>query len=156
MKETMKSDEITLKTAYSICPNYDRVIEVALSTGLSSLSSTIQLTPGIPLQPMLAHPTRGIHEIMSRFTGHAFTCEWKYDGERCQIHKMANGELKLYSRNMEDHSGKYPDIVKAMPTVVKEGITEFIADAEVVAWDREEKCILPFQTLATRKRKVGV
>jgi len=151
----MKEDQHTLKTAYSLCPNYDKIIEIALATGVFSLANSIQLTPGIPLRPMLASPTRGIREIMERFTGQDFTCEWKYDGEHCQVHRLANGEVKLYSRGMENNTGKYPDIVKSLPTAVKAGVKEFIADAEVVAWDRDEKCILPFQVLATRKRKVS-
>lgn len=69
----------------SQCPNYDKIVEVLLSDGVEALLEKCQMMPGTPLKPMLAHPTKGIHEVLQRFDGIKFTCEFKYDGERAQV-----------------------------------------------------------------------
>ena len=83
---------------------------------------------------MLAHPTKSITEVLDRFENVKFTCEFKYDGERAQvsigyptksailidfkqIHRLENGDINIFSRNSENLSVKYPDIVALMPQV---------------------------------------
>ena len=61
----------------------------------------------------------------------------------------------MYSRNSEDNTTKYPDIIARMPRALKKGVVSCVIDAEAVAWETEQQQILPFQILSTRKRKVN-
>ncbi|ORX40585.1 DNA ligase [Kockovaella imperatae] len=142
-----------VKGVYSELPNYDLIVPALLKNGVENLREVCKLTPGVPLKPMLAKPTKAISEVLDRFEGKEFTCEYKYDGERAQVHRLENGEIAVFSRNSENMSAKYPDLVQQVPRCVKEGTKSFVIDAEAVAFDLETKKLLPFQDLSRRKRK---
>lgn len=152
-KMWLEEHGMVLKQTFCEVPDLDRIVPVLLEHGLERLPEHCSLSPGIPLKPMLAHPTRGVSEVLKRFEEAAFTCEYKYDGQRAQIHVLEGGEVKIFSRNQEDNTGKYPDIISRIPKIKLPSVTSFILDTEAVAWDREKKQIQPFQVLTTRKRK---
>merc|ERR1711990_145110 len=135
---------------------YGLLIPALLAGGVDSLADSCKLTPGIPLKPMLAHPTKGVQEVLTRFENCRFTCEWKYDGERAQIHLHEDGKVNIFSRNQEDNTTKFPDIIARLKSSLTEGLKSAVLDCEAVAWDREKKSIQPFQVLSTRKRKDAV
>lgn len=157
---------------YSELPSWEVIIPAMVSHGIFHLREHCKLQPGVPLKPMLAKPTKAITEVLDRFEDQTFTCEYKYDGERAQIHyvskdspikyasavpKAAKGAGEgleaIFSRNSEDLSKKYPDILEKLHTWVKPETKSFVLDCETVAWDLVEKKVLPFQQLMTRKKK---
>ncbi|XP_050429038.1 DNA ligase 1 [Adelges cooleyi] len=152
-KKLYDETSLTIKTTYCESPNLDAIIPIILEKGVDVLPENCKLTPGVPLKPMLAHPTKGVHEVLNRFDGLKFTCEWKYDGERAQIHLTEDGKTYIYSRNQENNTSKYPDILNRLDLVKGPNVKSFVMDSEAVAWDREKKKIMPFQILSTRKRK---
>ncbi|KAB8289787.1 hypothetical protein EYC80_010420 [Monilinia laxa] len=170
--EQMAKGESILKAVHSSLPSYDVIIPAMLEHGIFNLKDNCKLQPGVPLKPMLAKPTKAITEVLDRFESQTFTCEYKYDGERAQIHYVAKDSPKQYlgatpaaakssagglaaifSRNSEDLSKKYPDVLGKLNTWVKEDTKSFVLDCETVAWDVIEKKVLPFQQLMTRKKK---
>jgi len=108
---------------------------------------------GIPVKPMLAKPSKGITEVTERLSGKRFTGEWKYDGERAQVHVVSRDKIFIYSRNSENMTEKYPDVIKFVQECLCESVESCIIDAELVAFDQTTKKILPFQVLSTRGRK---
>lgn len=161
---------MVLLTSISELPSYEVIIPAMLEHGIFHLRENCKLQPGVPLKPMLAKPTKSITEVLDRFEGKDFTCEYKYDGERAQIHYVAEdspqqytstlpsakgtkGLSAIFSRNSEDLSKKYPDILAKLDTWIKSGTKSFVLDCETVAWDMVDKKVLPFQQLMTRKRK---
>jgi hypothetical protein len=86
--------------------------------------------------------------------------EYKYDGMRAQLHLLASGDVRVYSRNCEDRTASFPDVVALVKALLGDDCVEteggqsrtLIADAELVAVDAKTGRLRAFQELATRKR----
>lgn len=152
-----------LARVYHEVPSLDIVVEAVREHGFEILDPSsdvakqhqelLSIRPGLPVRPQLAQPTNGITTILNRFQGKRFTCEYKYDGERAQIHYRKGDGFQIFSRNSETHTTKYPDVIQMMPSVFESGATSsFIIDAEVVAVD-ESGALQAFQVLQHRGRK---
>ncbi|VWU50409.1 DNA ligase I, putative [Hepatocystis sp. ex Piliocolobus tephrosceles] len=146
--------EKSVRSALCELPNIELIIQNLLNgDDMNTLNKKCTVKPGIPVQPMLAKPTKGVQEVLDRFNNVTFTCEYKYDGERAQIHYIDKDNIKIFSRNLETMTEKYPDVIQIVKDQINENATGCIIDSEVVAYDIENKKILPFQVLTTRKRK---
>ncbi|KAG7395013.1 tRNA ligase [Phytophthora boehmeriae] len=156
-----------VKKAFAECPSYNALVaafyevqeEVPTAPFLrvkdfSKVAEKCVLAPGTPVSPMLARPTKAYAMVFDRFEGKPFTCEYKYDGERAQIHIQPNGDISIFSRNFENSTERFPDVKLAISSASKKSVvTSCIVDAEVVAVDRATNKRLPFQILSTRSRK---
>ena len=161
LKKTPLDEKLALcveiiKKAHSELPNYDTIIEGGLTAPLYKLHEICCLKPGIPVEPMLAKPTKSVLEVLKRLEKQRFTCEYKYDGERAQVHMTPDGSFKVFSRNLLDTSDKFPEVPDFVKLACKEsGVTSFVLDSEVVAYNSETDKLVPFQVLSTRKKELA-
>jgi DNA ligase-1 len=122
-----------IKKAYSEVPSYDILLDALLTSPLQELHNSCKLTPGVPVVPMLAKPTKSVAEVLKRLDGLRFTCEYKYDGERAQVHQTPDGTTKVFSRNLLNTSEKFPEVPLYVKEACKdESVTSFVLDTEVV------------------------
>ncbi|KAG6845304.1 hypothetical protein H0H87_011154 [Tephrocybe sp. NHM501043] len=168
--------ESLIKRVYVQHPNYEDITSALLQGGLNGLQERVYLTiggnsfgqhylhiylfslgSGIPLHPTLGSPTRSIDEIYEISRNRPFIAEFKYDGQRAQIHGSIDRDkvlVRIFSRHLEDMTSKYPDVVHLVKAYFHDHpeTTSFILDTEVVAIDSTGG-LQSFQELSNRARK---
>lgn len=148
-----KGEEL-VKACFARRPNYNDLVPCLLEVGISDeLLIRCGLALHIPLRPMLGSITRDLGEMLTKLQGRNFSCEYKYDGQRAQVHCDDKGKVSIFSRHLEVMTDKYPDLVSLVPTIRGEGVSSFILEGEVVAVDRASGDLRAFQTLTNRARK---
>jgi DNA ligase-1 len=204
LKEEVMQAQQELRLIYSRHNDLKSIVSAVVSGGFAEVRQQCQVKVGVPLQPMLASPSRGVEDVASHFqqfydkhkphpddtSPHKSHCnpfvtaEYKYDGQRVQIHfsrvvadssaidggkveSPSQNKVVLYSRNLEDVTGKFKPVCDWLLLSMPEQITSCILDAEICAVKRQkhdttkseqevethiEASILPFQVLSTMKR----
>lgn len=154
LAEVYSRGEELVKACFARRPNYNDLVPCLLEVGISDeLLLRCGLGLHIPLRPMLGSITRDLSEMLTKLQGRDFSCEYKYDGQRAQVHCDEQGKVSIFSRHLEVMTDKYPDLVALVPQIRGEGVSSFILEGEVVAIDQETGDLKAFQTLTNRAKK---
>ncbi|XP_066312342.1 DNA ligase 6 isoform X3 [Miscanthus floridulus] len=131
IKSQLQSLSTEVAEAYNVLPNLDLLIPSLLREGTAFSASSLAMVPGTPIPPMLA----------------------RYDGQRAQIHKLPDGSVRIFSRQMKESTSRFPDLVNMIKELCKPEVSSFILDAEVVGIDRKKgNKLMSFQELSSRER----
>jgi len=140
-----------IERAYNISSDLGRVANVVAEKGMEGIKK-FEVSVFEPIRPMLAERLPSSEEILDKLGGKCMA-EYKYDGERIQLHKKGN-EVVLFSRRLEKISDQYPDAIDLVKKKV--AAKEAILEGECVAMDLETGEMRPFQELMHRRRKYGI
>src|SRR5262245_6261280 len=100
-----------------------------------------------PVDPMLAQAAAAAADAIRRL-GTPLWVEDKYDGVRCQLHKV-EGDVRLFSRDRRDMTAQFPEVVAAFAAAPG----RYVLDGEVLAM--EEGRALPFLRLQQRLGRIA-
>ena len=140
-----------IERAYNISSDLGLVARVVAEKGIEGIKK-YQVTVFEPVRPMLAERLPSAEEILDKLGGKCIA-EYKYDGERIQLHKKGD-KVVLFSRRLEKISDQYPDAIELVKKKVS--AKEAILEGECVAMDLETGEMRPFQELMHRRRKYGI
>ncbi|KAM0892423.1 hypothetical protein ACQ4PT_025741 [Festuca glaucescens] len=153
VKSQLQSLSTEVAKAYNVIPNMDLLVPSLLREGTTFAASSLAMVPGTPIPPMLARITNGVTQALKLFHGKVFTCEYKYDGQRAQIHRSTDGSVQIFSRQMKDSTSRFPDLVSMIKELCNSEVTSFILDTEVVGIDRNKgNKLMSVQELSSREQ----
>lgn len=169
-----------LDYAYGVSADIGYIAQVVMKNRSVDDVASIKPTSGVPILSRLVERAKSFEELIERM-GDEYIIQPKFDGLRLQIHKSKNGfensyadrkwykylpkkeqssmfgdttdTVRLFTRNLEDVTGMFPEIVESANNLNCESV---ILDSEVIGWNSDKKTFLSYQETMTRKRKYGV
>ncbi len=150
MDEKTEENERLLQKAYDLTTDFGLVFDYACD-GITRLKE-VGLMPGKPIKVMLFPKAENIADAF-RIVGSPAAFEYKYDGFRVIISKSEKeGEIKIYTRRLEEVSKQFPDLVKYASLYIK--AETFIIDGEAIGYDPKTKQYKPFQEISQRIKRI--
>ncbi len=149
-----KSARMEIEQAYNVTADIGQISQLIKRAGLEKISA-LGPKPGIPIRPSLAERIPDPEEIIKKL-GQKVAIEPKLDGFRIAIHifqKENKKEVMLFSRNLENTTQMFPEIVEAAK---KLEIKSAILDGEAIGYDPKTGKFSPFQETVQRKRKYDI
>lgn len=149
-----KSARAIVENGYNVMADIGAIAELVKKRGLRALGG-LRPKPGMPIRPSLAERLRNSSEVFEK-AGRRVGVEPKLDGFRTQIHVIKEGRMKrvsLFSRNMENTTPMFPEIVASAE---KLAVDDIILDGETIGYDATTGKFAPFQETVQRKRKYDV
>ncbi len=146
-----KSLRPLLEHSYHVKPNLGLIATILKSKQGIDVLKKIEPEVFTPIIMMRAERMSSGDEIIKKIGRCAV--EPKYDGFRLQIHKKGN-QVKMYSRNLDDVSHMYPDIIEGIIEQIKE--TSVIIEGEAIGYNPNTGEYLSFQDTVQRKRKYDI
>ena len=142
-----KSKRNEIEAAYNVRADVGMIARLIKARGLKGFES-LKVQLGVPVMPALCQRLPTTEKIVEKMGKVA--SEPKLDGTRLQVHWDGN-EAQLFTRNLENITHMFPDVIKALPQEVK--AKSFILDGEIIGYDPKTNKFLPFQETIKRKRK---
>jgi len=145
-----KSKRQEIEAAFSVQADVGQIAKIIKKQGLKGLKA-VKIKFGVPIVPALCQRLPNTEEIIKKMGKVAV--EPKYDGTRLQVHWSKN-KTYFFTRNLENVTHMFPDIVEALGKEVK--AKEVIFDGEAIGFDPKNGKFLPFQETIKRKRKYEI
>ncbi|MDD4250924.1 MAG: ATP-dependent DNA ligase [Candidatus ainarchaeum sp.] len=136
-----------IEGAYNVYSDLGEILEILKEHGINGLKN-IRIRPGTPIRPTAAERLPSAKEIIEKLGECAV--EAKYDGFRLMISKD-NDKIKIFSRQSEDITHMFPEIIDAIKTNLKP--KKCFVEGEALAINEETNEYYPFQITIQRKRK---
>ncbi len=146
-----KSLRAEIERAYGARGDIGMIAEIVLATQDDDLLKElkeIKVEAGIPVAAKLVEREKTSETVFERLG--ECVIQPKLDGLRAQLHMTDKGEVQIFSRNMENLTNSFPDLVSSLK---KLKVKSIVLDSEAVGFDFENDTFLPFQETMQRRRK---